>query len=350
MPFLIADRCSWQKARRAFHAACLGLPLFVATTTAPAIAASQPITLYGAQHDQVIAMITKAFTKQTGIAVREHSGEAPEIASQIVAEGASSPADVVFTENSPELMLLGEKGLLSPVDPSTLAKVPARYSSPNGDWVGVLVRENVLAYDPKLIKADQLPASLMDLAKPAWKHKVAIAPTDADFLPLVDAIAAIKGNDAALAWLRGLKDNAQIFDDDEGVVAAVDRGAVATGIINNYYWARLRTEQGAARTTSRIHHFGSGDIGALLNVSGAAVLKSSKHQADAQRLVAFMVSKPVQQMLAESNIDFEYPAVQGIAANPLIKPMDQLHPPSVSMAQLGDDTLAAKLLREAGLI
>ena len=190
----------------------------------------------------------------------------------------------------------------------------------------------------------------MDLAKPAWKGKVAIAPTDADFLPLVDAVATLQGREVALAWLRGLKANAQVFDDDEGVVAAVDRGAVATGIINSYYWARLRTEQGAVRTAARIHHFGGGDVGALLNVSGAAVLKSSRHQGEAQRFLAFLVSGKVQEMLARSDVDFEYPAVPGVAANPLLKPMDQLQPPKISMAQLGDDTVAAKLLREAGLI
>ena len=34
----------------------------------------------------------------------------------------------------------------------------------------------------------QLPASLMDLAKPQWAGKIGIAPSDADFLPLVSAV------------------------------------------------------------------------------------------------------------------------------------------------------------------
>ena len=141
-------------------------------------------------------------------------------------------------------MLLEEKGLLAKVDPETLAQIPAQFNSPDGDWVGVLARENVLAYNPSMIKEDQLPQSLLDLAKPEWKGKIAIAPTDADFLPLVGAVTAIHGKDVALQWLKGLKDNAQIFDDNEGVTAAVDRGAVATGIVNNYYWARLADRGG----------------------------------------------------------------------------------------------------------
>ncbi|MGH7043184.1 MAG: iron ABC transporter substrate-binding protein [Acetobacteraceae bacterium] len=313
-------------------------------------AAPATLTLYSAQHQQMVDMVIAAFTKATGIKVRVHQGEAPEIASQLIAEGSSSPADVVFVENSPELVLLDEKGLLAKVDAATLAQVPAKYSAPDGDWVGVLARENVLAYNPAKIAASALPASLLDLAKPAWKGKVAIAPTDADFLPLLSAIAKLKGRAAALAWLKGLKANAQIFQDDEGVVAAVDRGSVATGIINNYYWARLRTEEGPARLHAKIHHFGHHDVGALVNISGAGVLRSSRHKAAAQRFLAFLVSKPLQEMLARSDVDYEYPLAEGVAANPLLKPFGQLHPPPIGVARLGDDREAGRLLREAGLI
>ena len=64
-------------------------------------------------------------------------------------------------------------------------------------------------------------------------------------------MVASKGKLATLDWLKGLKRNSQVFDDDEGVIAAVDRGAVATGIINNYYWARLRTEEGAEKSIAK---------------------------------------------------------------------------------------------------
>ncbi len=326
----------------------LAIGLGLRTALPGALAAS--LTLYSAQHEQTVDLLTKAFTKETGIDVKVHSGEGPELASQLVKEGASSPADVFFTENSPELELLSEKGLLAKVAPATLARVPAQYSGSAGDWVGVLARENVLAFNTGMIQEAALPASLLDLAKPEWKGKIAIAPTDADFLPLVGAVVALKGRPAALEWLKGLHDNAMIFDDDEGVVAAIDRGAAATGIINNYYWARLRMEKGVDKMQSAIHHFAGGDLGALMNVSGAAVLKSSRNQAAAQKFLAFLVSKPAQETISKLDITFEYPLVAGVAANPILKPMNELQPPSLTLKQLGDDRDAAKLLREAGLI
>ena len=326
--------------------------LFAASAawSSPSAAAPASLVLYGAQHQQTVDMIIAAFTKETGIEVKARFGEAPEIANQIATEGSASPADVFFTENSPELQLLDEKGLLAKIDPATLAKVPARDSAPSGDWVGVLARENVLAFNPSMVKEAELPSTLLDFAKPAWKGKIAIAPADADFLPLISAVEMMKGRQAALDWLKGLKNNAQVFDDDEGVVAAVNRGAVATGIINNYYWARLHTEVGATGTHSAIHHFANGDVGALINVSGAGILKSSKHQAEAQKFVAFLVSTPIQEALAKGSIDFEYPLAKNVAANPLLNPFDQLQPPDIPVAKLGDDQNSAKLLREAGLL
>ena len=151
---------------------------------------------------------TKAFTKETGIDVKVHQGEAPELASQLVKEGASSPADVFFTENSPELELLSEKGRLSKVAPATLASVPAEDSGSAGDWVGVFARENVLAYNTGMIQETALPGSLLDLAKPEWKAKVAIAPTGAISCRWSGRSWRMKGRPAALEWLKGLHDGA----------------------------------------------------------------------------------------------------------------------------------------------
>src|ERR1700721_4727149 len=103
-------------------AAFVALGLFVGPAAMSAGAVT--LNLYSAQHKQTVDLLTKAFTKETGIDVKVHSGDAPELASELVKEGASSHADIFFTENSPELDLLSEKGLLAKVAPATLANVP----------------------------------------------------------------------------------------------------------------------------------------------------------------------------------------------------------------------------------
>jgi iron(III) transport system substrate-binding protein len=295
-------------------------------------------------------MLAKAFEAKTGIRVQVHSGEGPEIANQILREGGHSPADVVFLENAPELTLLDQHHLLGAVAKPALQVVPRADSAADGDWVGVLARQNVLAWNPALIKQGELPTHLADLAAPEWKGKIAIAPGDSDFLPLVGAMLHIEGKAKTVTWLAGLRQNAKIYDDDEAVVAAVNRGSVATGIINNYYWERLRTELGPDHTPSRIAHFAPGDAGNLVNVSGAAVLASSSHQQQAQAFLRFLVSSPAQEMLAASTVDYEYPLHPGVPANKLLEPMSQLNPPAIAPADLGDDREAAELLQQAGLV
>lgn len=321
---------------------------FVLGVAGPASAAN--LILYSAQHPQTVKLLVKDFEKATGISVKVREGEGPELASQVLTEGKATPADVYLASNSPELMALESRQMLADLSPATLAVIPAKFNSPNGGWVGVTARENVLVYNNKLAAGLTMPASLMELASPQWKGKLAIAPSDGDFLPLVSAVRALHGDDAALQWLKGLRENAQIFDDNEGVAAAVNRGSVAVGVINNYYWARLQVELGAKGMHSELYHFGNGDVGALLNVSGVGILKTSRNPESAQKFVEYLVSPRAQQLIASSNITFEYPLLPGVAPAPVLQPFDKLAPPALDMKKLGGDVQAAPILRKAGLL
>lgn len=306
------------------------------------------ITLYNGQHLQLTQTIVSAFEKQTGIHVNMRTDDGIVLADQILQEGSHSPADVYFTENSPELMLLTEHHLLATLPASITSQIPARYDSPTGNWVGVALRVSALTYNPSLIKPSQLPATLLDLAKPQWKGKIAIAPTDSDFVPLVGAVIATYGQQAALSWLRGLKANAASYADDETVVAKVNQGQDAIGITNHYYWFRLQAEIGAGSMHSKLYYFPNQNVGGLENVSGAGVLASSQHKAAAEKFVSFLASAQAQQILAKSD-DYEYPVRPGVAPNPALTPLSQINPAVLSVVSLGNDLPAAALLQQAGL-
>ena len=109
--------------------------------------ATDTITLYNGQHEQTTDALVKAFTAQTGIKVKVRNDDEDVLAQQIEQEGADSPADVFYTENSPALAELSSKDLLAPVDATTLAGVPATDNSPTGDWVGVSARVSMLVYN-----------------------------------------------------------------------------------------------------------------------------------------------------------------------------------------------------------
>jgi len=306
------------------------------------------ITLYSGQHEQLTDAIVKAFEKQTGIHVKVRSDDGIVLADQILQEGSRSPADVYLTENSPEMMLLTKHHLLATLPTSVTSQIPAQYDSPTGNWAGISVRVSALAYNTSLTSPSQLPANILDLAQPKWKGKVAIAPTDSDFVPLVGAVIATYGQQAALNWLKGLKANAATFADIESVVAAVNKGQDAVGIINQYYWYRLKQELGAGNTHSKVYYFPNGNVGGLENISGAAVLASSSHQAAAEKLVSFLISAQAERILAAGDT-YEYPVRPGIAPNPQLTPLSQVKPAVLSVVSLGDDLPAASLLQQAGL-
>ncbi len=307
------------------------------------------IVLYNGQHPQLTTALVTAFTKRTGIQVQQRTNDGIVLADQLLQEGSDSPADVYLTENSPELVTLDQHHLLAKLDASTLAQVPAADRAPTGDWAGVALRVSGLAYDPSLVSAAALPRSILALAAPRWKGKIAIAPADSDFPPLVGAVIATYGTKVALQWLVGLKRNAQIFQTDEAVVAAVNRGDVAIGLINHYYWYRLRLEIGATAMHSSVYYFPDHDVGSIENISGAAVLASSKHKRDAQRFVAFLVSRAAQEILAHS-ADFEYPARPGVKPNPALRPLSALAPATLGPVRLGNDQQAARLIEQSGLV
>lgn len=309
---------------------------------------SNSITLYSGQHPQLTQAIVSAFENQTGIHVRVRSDDGIVLADELLQEGSASPADVYLTENSPELMLLTERHLLAGLPASITDQVPSRYNSPTGSWVGVALRVSALAYDPSRVSAAQLPASILELADPRWKGKVAIAPTDSDFVPLVGAVNARYGTQQAKSWLAGLKANAAIYQNIEAVVAAVDRGQVSVGIINQYYWYRLRREQSTADTHSRLYYFPDRNIGAIENISGAAVLASSHHKPAAEKFAAFLVSPTAQHIIATGD-DYEYPTRPGVPPNPALTPLSAINPAVLSVVSLGNDMQAASLLQQSGL-
>jgi iron(III) transport system substrate-binding protein len=344
-------RKAWRVIGMAVTAGMLTASVAACGASSGGDAPANGLVLYNGQHEQTTQALVSAFEKQTGIQVTVRNGDEDQLAEQIMQEGSRSPGDVFYTENSPALMKLAGQHLLAPVDKATLAAVPSADSSPAGNWVGVTARISALVYNTNALKPSQLPTSVMDLANPKWAGKLGIAPGETDFQPIITSIADTYGSPAALAWLKGVKANAgsHIYPDNETLTSEVNSGQVEIGLINHYYWYRLRAGLGAGAMHSALHYFAPGDPGYVLNVSGAGILASSTHQAAAQKFLAFLVSAAGQRIIAQSD-SFEYPLRPGVAASSQLPPLSSLHPdPADTIAKLGDGSTALQLLQQAQL-
>jgi iron(III) transport system substrate-binding protein len=311
-------------------------------------AGTQTLTLYNAQHEDLVQAMVSGFTEQTGIRVELRSGDDAELANQIVQEGKASPADVFVTENSPSIQLVAGKGLLTPVPASTLAQVPSRYSPASGDWVGFAARSTVLAHNPQRLPEAQLPASLLDLADPAWQGRIGFAPGGADFQAIVSAVLELKGEQATRTWLTGLKRNGKVYQGNNAVMQAVNSGEIDAGVIYHYYWYKDRAESGENSKNVQLHYFGNQDPGAFVSVSGAGVLASSDQQDAAQQLVAYLTSPDGQRRSAASTA-LEYAVGNGVASAPALPPLDGLQAPVVDPGTLNGPQVT-ELMQEVGLL
>ncbi len=339
------------RLRRYFSVLSLVVVAGVLLSACGSSSAKGSITLYSGQHEQTTDSLIAGFEKLTGITVNVRFNDEDTFADQIVTEGKKSPADVFYTENSPVLEYLQDKHLLASLPASTLARTPSKFNSPQGDWIGVSARVSVLIYNPKLIAKSQLPTSILQLADPKYAGELAFAPGETDVQPIITSVLRTYGRARALDWLDGIKANSSghIYADNETIADEVNRGEVAFGVVNQYYWYRLRAELGASGTVSKITYFAPHDPGYVLDVSGAAVLKSSTHKALAREFIAFLVSKQGQEIIAHS-ISFEYPIASDVSTIQPETPFNQLQPNAITIPELGNGSAAIALLRAAGLL
>lgn len=310
--------------------------------------AGQTITIYNAQHEELTKSWTDAFTKATGIKVQVRNGDDTEMSQQLIQEGDRSPADVFLTENSPAMSAVEKAGLFTSPGDEALKNVPAEYRPSSGKWVGIAARSTVFAYNTSKLTDAQLPKSMMDLADPSWKGRWAASPSGADFQAIVSALVQLKGADAAEQWLTAMKTNSVAYKGNSTAMKAVNAGEIDGAIIYHYYWFGDQAATGENSKNVQLHYFKNQDPGAFVSVSGGGVLKSSKHQAAAQKFLAFVTGTEGQKIL-QTGTSFEYPVGSGVTANPKLVPLKDLQAPTIDPATLNSKQVT-DLMTKAGLL
>jgi iron(III) transport system substrate-binding protein len=312
-------------------------------------ASSAALTVYSGQHEDLVKDLAAHFTEATGVAVTIRSGDDAELANQIIEEGAGSPADVFLSEEPGPVALLDSKGLLSPVDAGTLRQVDPQVVPSSGNWMPYAARSRVIYYDPAQITPDQLPKSILDLSEPQWKGRFAYAPTGA-FTATVSYLISSIGADKTLDWLEGIKANGVNEQKNGKVRDSVEAGQHAFGLSNHYYWWILANSKGGpSHLKSKIYYFDHADAGGLLLASGAGVVRSSTHQAEAQRFLAWLGSADGGQRLIASDAAAQYPVAPGVQSKAGLQPLSELHAPKVDQSVFADTAAAKDLIIKAGI-
>ena len=311
-------------------------------------AGGERLTIYSGRNEQLVGQLIERFERETGVATEVRYGESAELAATLLEEGSKSPADVFFSQDAGALGALQKEDRLAPLDPALLRQVPARFRSSQGDWIGASARARVIAYDKRELKASELPRSVLDFTGSEWKGRIAWAPTNASFQAFVTALRVDRGDDVARRWLEGIQANdVERYENNIAIRDAIANGEIETGFINHYYVAEAIAKEGTDYPVG-IYQPPGGDIGSLVNVAGAGIMKSTGHPAAAKRFVEFLFTRVAQEYFADKTK--EYPIVAGVQAEPALIPLKDIQQPDIDLSGIDDLKGTVKLLQDTGAL
>ncbi|MEO7348660.1 MAG: extracellular solute-binding protein [Terrimesophilobacter sp.] len=312
-------------------------------------AAPVTLTIYSDQHASLVTALTEAYTAETGV---KFNIQQDATFGQIEAEGAASPADIFLSEDPSPVAHLAKAKLLEPLDASTMEHVQPGLSDPNNLWVAYAARTRVLFYNPTLISEADLPKSLLEIADPKYKGEFAWAPSGA-FVATAQYLISTIGIEKTTAFLTAIKSNGIDEQKNGNVRDTVEAGKHAMGLSNHYYWwVKAAEVGGAANMTSKIYHFPETDAGNLVLSSGAAILASSKHKAEAAKFLGWLTEATAgQKIVAGGDIDTsegQYPVALG-TSSAIAGSLGDIKSPMYDMSIYGDQSEAENLLKKLGI-
>jgi iron(III) transport system substrate-binding protein len=204
----------------------LGALTVAYVTVATAIAADR-LVVYSGRAERLIKPVLDEFQSKSGIQIELLSSGTTELVNRLQAEGDRTPADVFLTNDAGSLEHARELKLLRPMNMREVERaIPSQFRAHDNSWIGLSGRFWIIVYNTNLAKPDQIK-SLLDLAQPQWKDKIAIPNSGSEYLQAgVSVIKATFGDERTKQFLQGLKANAgsQVYQKSSQIVEAVAKG------------------------------------------------------------------------------------------------------------------------------
>ncbi len=310
--------------------------------------ADDGLVVYSGRNQELVGDLLKRYQDDTGAKLQIRYGDSSDLAATLLEEGENSPADVFLSQDAGALGAVQAKGLLAPLPQPVLDAVEPRFRSDEGRWVGLTGRARVIAYDKRELKPADLPRSVFDVPQKEWRGRVGWAPTNPSFESFVTAMRRLKGEPAAREWLEAMVANdTKTYPNNIAVRDAIANGEIDIGLINHYYVAEAVAEEGADYPVG-VFSPPNRDVGALVNVSGAAIVAGTKRSAEARKLVEYLLSRKGQEYFAK--VTKEYPLAAGVQPDPALTPFAQINSPEIDLSELAGLQETVELIQETGAL
>ncbi len=292
------------------------------------MAESGPVVVYSGRNESLIGPLLERFEAASDREVQVRYGETAELAATLLEEGANSPADLFISQDAAALGAVAGAGLLRPLPAATLDRVPERFRSPGGSWVGLSGRARSVVYNTGLIAEDDVPRSLEAVTDPRYRGRFGIAPANGSLQAHLAVYGVVAGEEALSELLAGIVANEPAtYPKNSAIVQAVIAGEVEWGLVNHYYLLRALSEDPDAPAKNLFMN--EGEASGFVNLAGAGLVSEST---GGLALLDFLLSDEAQLYFAQET--YEYPLVAGVEAAASLLPLADLATPEVDFAQV----------------
>ncbi|WP_298691324.1 Fe(3+) ABC transporter substrate-binding protein [uncultured Sulfuricurvum sp.] len=312
------------------------------------------VNVYSHRHYPSDEQLFKRFTAKTGIKINLIKAGSDELISRLEKEGKNSPADVLITVDAARLHIAKEKGLLSPLKSAVLeANIPPHLRDKEGYWYALTKRARVFVYNKETFNPAKL-STYEALATHEFKGKILVQSSNNVYnQSLLASLIVHDGETEASKWARGIVANMARKPSGKDIdqIRAVAAGVGDVAIINTYYLGQLvsskRPSDQAAGEMVAVYFPNQKTTGTHINVSGAGIVKYSKHRPEAQQFIEFLSSPEAQEVFAEVN--FEYPVNPKVKASKLLRSWGTFKEDDTELYKLGEhNAQAVKIFDKSG--
>lgn len=318
------------------------LGLLVATSFLAS--ASEEVNVYSYRQPFLVEPLFDQFTEKTGIKVNVVFAK-KGMAERLAREGKYSPADILLTTDISRLIDLRDKGLVQPVDSDILMTViPKQYQAKDNTWFALTTRVRNIYSAKRLGKID---VNYEDLADEKYRGRVCTRSGKHPYtVALVASMISEHGETKTLDWLKNVKANLarKPQGNDRGQVQAIHQNLCDISLGNSYYFGKMlkNAKQKAWAEEVYINFPNQNNRGAHINISGVAMAKYAPNAKNAKALIEYLVSKPAQQLYAETNM--EYPVREGVEVSALVASWGEYKADSLPLEEIAKNRKAALML------
>ena len=315
--------------------ACTHQP--ISTGSNGANTTAREVTVYVSTDRVFSEPILRAYEQQSGVRVNAvydtEETKSTGLANKLLAEKNRPQADVFWSNEPVRTLVLKRNGVLAPYKSPNAEGIPATFKDPEGYWTGFSARSRVIVYNTNLVKPDEAPKSIFDLADPKWKDQVAIAdPRFGSTSFHVAALYAQVGDARAEEFFRNLKTNGvKIVPGNSVVRDMVARGEVKVGLTDtDDVNVALEDKQPVAMV------FPDRDgMGVPIMPNMVSLVANGPHSEAGKRLIDYLLSPEVERMLAQSEA-VQIPLHSGVEGPKNIPPLSSFKPMTLDYSKAAD--------------